>query len=108
MNEPDECLEVTKRFFEALDMLREQKRMRGMQTFTRQYGENYWNFTTSRKEGKRIKQEWLTYLVRDYDVSAKWLLTGEGSVFTKTIRPREKFVRASPKQKEIQNDSNQA
>ncbi len=91
MNEPTECLEITKRFFEALDMIKAQKRIRGMQTFTREYGENYWNFHTCRKEGLRIKQEWLTYLVRDFDVSAEWLLTGRGGMFRKTIVPREKF-----------------
>lgn len=91
MNEPRECIEITKRFFEALDMLKTQKRIRGMKTFTREYGENYWNFYTCRKEGLRIKQEWLTYLVRDYDVSAQWLLTGKGGMFTKTIQPNTKF-----------------
>lgn len=104
MNEPRECIEITKRFFEALDMLKEQKRIRGMQTFTREYGENYWNFQTCRKDGLRIKQEWLTYLVRDYDVSAKWLLTGVGGMFTKEIEPRPKFKRKSPKK--TTDDSN--
>ena len=99
MNEPRECLEITRRFFEALDMIKAQKRIRGMQTFTRQYGENYWNFCTARNDGLRIKQEWLTYLVRDYDVSPLWLLTGQGGMFTREIEPLPKFKRASPKKK---------
>lgn len=99
MNEPKECLDITKRFFEALDMIKAQKRIRGMQTFTRNYGENYWNFHTTRKDGLRIKQEWLTYLVRDFDVSATWLLTGQGGMFTKEITPATKFKRLSPKNK---------
>lgn len=102
MNEPQECLDITRRFFEALDMIKEQKRIRGLQTFTREYGENYWNVHTAKKEGLRIKQEWLTYLVRDYDVSAKWLLTGRGRMFSKKIIPRSKFKRESPKTKDIQ------
>lgn len=93
MNEPQECLDITKRFFEALDAIKEQKRMRGMQTFTQKYGENYRNFHTCRKAGQRIKQEWLTYLVRDYSVSAKWLLTGQGNMFSRRIKPREKHTR---------------
>ncbi len=91
MNEPKECTDITRRFFEALDMIKAQKRIRGLQTFTREYGVNYWNFCSIRKECNRIKQEWLTYLVRDYDVSATWLLTGRGGMFTKGITTREKF-----------------
>ena len=94
MNEPQECKDITKRFFEALDMVKAQKRIRGLQTFTRQYGENYWNFHTTKKEGLRIKQEWLTY-----DVSALWLLTGNGNMFLKEIKPLPKYKRASPKKK---------
>lgn len=93
MNEPQICLDITKRFFEALDAIKEQKRMRGMQTFTNKYGENYRNFYNLRKAGARIKQEWLTYLVRDYYVSAKWLLTGEGNMFSRHIKPRAKHIR---------------
>lgn len=103
MNEPRECLEITRRFFEALDMIKAQKRIRGLQTFTRMYGENYWNFHTLRKEGQRIKQEWLAYLVRDFDVSPLWLLTGQGGMFTKTIEPLKKFKRA----KSNRNDTDQ-
>ena len=106
MNEPRECIEISKRFFEALDMIKAQKRIRGMQTFTRQYGENYWNFNTMRKEGARIKQEWLTYLVRDYDVSANWLLTGRGDMFTKKIIPNKKYAyNQRNKSNEDYNDS---
>ena len=105
---PRVCFEITQRFFEALDMLKAQKRIRGMQTFTREYGENYWNFHTCRKEGLRIKQEWLTYLVRDFDVSATWLLTGRGGMFTKDIKPKDKFDRRSPNKMKEGNDTDQA
>lgn len=103
MNEPQECLEITKRFFDALDAIKEQKRIRGMKTFTNRYGENYRNFGNWRKVGLRIKQEWLTYLVRDYCVSANWLLTGKGNMFTRKITPREKFKR-SPNKKNNDSD----
>lgn len=82
MNEPKECIDITKRFFQVLDELKEMKRIRGMKTFTRTYGENYGNFHTCRKNTSRIKQEWLTYLVRDFNVSPTWLLTGNGKMFT--------------------------
>lgn len=92
MNEPRECIEITRRFFEALDMIKAQKRIRGMKTFANLYNENYWNFTTARKDGLRIKQEWLTYLVRDFDVSPTWLLTGQGGMFTREIIPRATYA----------------
>ncbi len=91
MNEPQECLDITQRFFEALDLIKEQKRIRGLKTFSDKYDVNSWDFNTWRKKRPRIRQEWLTYLVRDFDVSALWLLTGEGPVFSKEIIPRDKF-----------------
>lgn len=91
MELPQESLDITRRFFEAINMIVEQKRMRGLQSFTRKYGINYWNCTTTKNENGRIRPEWLTYLVRDYDVSATWLLTGRGGMFSKGITPREKF-----------------
>ncbi len=81
MNEPKECTDMTARFFQALQVLKETKKIRGLQTFTKRYNENYWNASTLKKKGLRIKQEWLTYLVRDYNVSAEWLLTGNGTIF---------------------------
>lgn len=83
MNEPKECIEITQRFFQVLDELKSLKRIRGYQTFTRQYGVNRWNFITCKKDNQRIKQEWLAYLVRDFNVSPTWLLTGNGKMFNK-------------------------
>ena len=107
MNEPQECIDITGRFFEALEMIKDQKRIRGMKTFADLYGENQRTFWVIRKECKRIKQEWLTYLVRDFNVSALWLLTGKGKMFTKEIVPREKYVR-SPNKKKPDNDTDKA
>jgi hypothetical protein len=30
-----------------------------------------------------LKPEWMVYLVRDYNISADWLLTGRGEMFSK-------------------------
>ena len=79
----DEGLNITKRFFLALDTLQIKKEIRGVKSFTDRYGLNYWNFSTIRKEPEKliIKTEWLAYLVSDYNVSAEWLLLGTGSMF---------------------------
>lgn len=80
-----EDVAITKRFFHALEILAQEKKIRGLQTFTRTYDLNYWNMTTLKNEpDKRIlKAGCLTYLVRDFGVSADWLLTGRGGMFTK-------------------------
>lgn len=76
---------VIRRFFEAIYALKARKEIRGKQTFTNQYNINRWNFNTLEKDMSRdiFQTSWLTYLVRDYGVSAQWLLTGLGDMFQK-------------------------
>ncbi len=76
--------EVTARFFEALNALKERGLIRGKQTFTDCYGINRWNLNSVQKGGqtqKYAQPAWLSYLVRDCGVSGTWLLTGEGEMF---------------------------
>lgn len=74
---------VIRRFFEALYALKARKDIRGKQTFTNQYNINRWNLNSLEKDMSRdiFQVAWLTYLVRDYGVSAQWLLTGRGDMF---------------------------
>lgn len=71
------------RFFEALQRLKEDKKIRGKQTFTRAHGINRWNMLTLEKDHSRdiFQAAWLAYLVQDYGVSAQWLLTGQGDFY---------------------------
>lgn len=75
---------IIRRFFQALQYLKEQKIIRGKQTFTRKFGINRWNMNTVEKEPSRdmFQTAWLTYIVTEYGVSAEWLLTGRGSIMT--------------------------
>ncbi|MCQ2976263.1 MAG: hypothetical protein MJ211_15795 [Bacteroidales bacterium] len=78
--------EITKRFFDALQKLKANGIIRGKQTFARKYNIDNRNFYKAEKDMNRniFQTSWLLYLVRDYYVSAHWLLTGEGS-FLRTI-----------------------
>ena len=75
---------IVSRFYTAIYKLIEYKIFRGKKTFTERYGINRRNFCTIEKDysSKMFNVDWLTILVRDYKVSAQWLLTGEGSFFT--------------------------
>jgi hypothetical protein len=75
-----DSVRVVSRFFVALQLLKDSGAIRGKKTFTDRYGINRWNLNTCEKEPSRdiFQVSWLTYLVRDYDVSPRWLLTGEG------------------------------
>ncbi len=75
--------EIVCRFFAAIERLKEERVIRGVQTFTNRYGINRWNFITcSRDHARNIFQvAWLAYLVRDYNVNPTWLLLGEGDFY---------------------------
>lgn len=79
----EESQATVQRFFAAVHALIERKRLRGVQTFTRRYGINRRNFLTLEKQPERdmFQLEWFSALVRDWGVSARWLLTGEGEMF---------------------------
>lgn len=74
---------IVRRFFEAVHELKSRKVIRGIQTFTTRYGINKRNFYTCEAQPERdmFQVAWLGYLVSDYNVSAAWLLTGEGAKF---------------------------
>ena len=82
MNISPDGVAITKRFFLAIDVLITQKKLRGLNTFTKRHDINYWNLNTLKKdpEIRVLKPECLAYLVQDFGISAEWLLTGVGNI----------------------------
>ena len=80
-----DCIEVTNRFFYAIDMLKAQKKIRGLQTFTKEHNLNRWTLNRAKfhPEKSSIKIEWIIYLVKDFGVSLDWLILGKGEMFKK-------------------------
>lgn len=78
----EDSQKVVLRFFEALHYLKDQKIIRGKQTFTTRFNINRWNLNSLEKDPSRdiFQPAWLTYLVNEYGVSATWLLTGRGEI----------------------------
>jgi hypothetical protein len=81
----EEGKKIVERFFKALYDLKARKVIRGKQTFARKYNINSRNFWQLEQDKSRdiLQLVWLAYLVTDYGVSAEWLLTGNGDMYTK-------------------------
>lgn len=74
---------IAARFFSAIIRLKEERKIRGIQTFTDRYGINRRNFyhLKDNLESDAFQVAWLMYLVRDFGVSSEWLITGEGEFY---------------------------
>jgi hypothetical protein len=82
--EGDDHAAVNLRFFQAMDFLIETKKLKNKKAFSDRYSLNRGNVAAVRVNYQKysIRPVWLTYLVRDYGVSADWLLTGRGEILS--------------------------
>lgn len=78
-------LAIKKRFFAALaQIVLKEKDWRGIRAFARVYEINPGNFYQLRvKDNFTVEPAYLAWIVEDYNVSASWLLTGQGEMFVK-------------------------
>lgn len=86
--------EIQERFFQAIDLLIESGKIKGLQTFCNDYDlhrPKYSNLRTySKDESKKgtgykfIDLDALAYLVQDFGVSSDWLLLGRGGMFNRS------------------------
>jgi hypothetical protein len=81
----EEGVKIVERFFEAIYDLKEKKRIRGKQTFTKKYNINNRNFWLLEQDKSRdiLQLAWIKHLVTDFGVSAEWIITGQGRMYTK-------------------------
>ncbi len=80
-----ESQEVTLRFFKAISILQQLRLIKSLNQFTKDYNINRWNLYKLKADPSRdmLQLAWLSRLVKDYNISAEWLLTGRGSIFKK-------------------------
>lgn len=78
--------EIIGRFYESLDAVIANKTIRGVQTYCRLYGIDRRNLLANRKDLSRgwFQVSWLVPLIDIYGVSARWLMTGRGNMFSRT------------------------
>lgn len=79
-------VEINKRFFKAIEILKYLKIIKGLYTFTKSHNINYWNITTIKNNPEKLslKVEWIAWLCSDYGISSEWILLGKGNFFTYT------------------------
>ena len=78
----NDARQINERFFMAVDALKRQRKLSGIYGFATTYSISPWNlYMVKKNQQGTVKAEYLTFLVRDFGVSAKWLLTGEGGMF---------------------------
>lgn len=80
---PQISIDICNRFFEAVEILRQRRVIRGNGTLARLWGVSEFSLKWSKNhpDQKRIKVEYLYYITRDYKVSLEWLFFGKGDMF---------------------------
>lgn len=78
----DISVEITLRFFEAVEVLKRYKRVRGVKTIADECGVHWPNLYRLRRDPRHntLSSSLLAHLVIHYGISAEWLLTGRGGM----------------------------
>ena len=103
MNITQDGINITSRFFQAIEILRSEKRIRGLKTFTERHGLNRWNMTTLRDDpsGRYLQPEWIAWLCKDYNISLEWIIYGTGSFYINGIPPKTS-IKNKPRQQRLE------
>ena len=76
---------ITQRFFEAVEALISRRDIRGQKTLSNELGIDNSIMCKLKKEPETftLKPEYIHHIVVKFNVSAQWLITGRGKMFTK-------------------------
>lgn len=76
---------VTSRFYEAVNFLIENGKIRGKQTYCNLAGIDKRTYYRQESDNgaSLIQFFWIIPLVTEFNINAKWLLTGKGGMFEK-------------------------
>lgn len=76
--------QIMERFYSALDAIIAKNDIRGVATYCRLYDIDRRNFVAQRHDLDRgwFQLSWLQPMIKEYGVSADWLLTGRGRMFS--------------------------
>lgn len=79
----DETIAVMQRFFQAIDFLISAEQLRGIQTFCNTYEIDKRHFYHQKNDLNKgfFEIYWIIPLIKDFNVSEKWLLLGTGRMF---------------------------
>lgn len=82
-----ESVNVTKRFFQAIDALILLGEIRGLKTFCTKYQINRGNLQKVKDNPMvyALQTEYMVYIIKDYWVSAHWLMTGDEHMFENPV-----------------------
>jgi len=77
---------ISKRFFEALNLVIASGAIRGVQTFCAEHNIDRRNMLKAQNDPTlKIQLTWIYYLCTDFRISADWIITGRGSKYREII-----------------------
>ena len=90
-------IEITNRFFQAVEALKNQGRVKSLRQIMTMYGLNYGNTFSTKKnpELSRLRIDVLANLCKDFGISTEWLMLGVEPMFAdqKTLKVRNNYIK---------------
>lgn len=74
---------ISERFFHAIEILKSQKRIRGLKTFAVNNGHDVWHLQMLKNgmDIRVLKPEYIHTICKEYNISPEWIILGTGQMF---------------------------